>query len=286
MQANHYYADGYYHQHYANNSQQPANYQQPPPATYHYQQHSQQQFNDYVTINPQQPGNYSQHGGYPKTHSQQNYSQQHAGYPKTHPQYNYSHQNNDTKINPQQNGDFPKVPQSVHPVNGNDPTLFAKNKCIVITVFKLFTLLTTLSVLQLYYNATFVTHDLPRKLFIIIVGCEVLPRIIQTYQVYKFTDKKLTINDAIGTLLCQINYYYWMGKERATLKRAQVNQIELLSDLISVIKLFVLAYILYLQTQKLDQQGSDMGKKVVNDMSSAIEREFGDLYLKNNTCKN
>ncbi|CAG8834934.1 2691_t:CDS:2, partial [Racocetra persica] len=205
----------------------------------------------------------------------------------------------DHKAQPQPQGGFPRAPQPAH-VNANVnqppmesssfsererrererkahekairkqfpyriPTPFKRKKCIAITVFKFLTLVTTLSVLELYVTATYVTHDLPRKLFFIIVACEFLPRIIQTYQVYIYTKKKLTLNDAIGTLLCQINYYYWMGKQRGDLTKSEINKIEFSSDLISLTKLFVLAYIYSLQSDKL-QQSSGTGKKVASDM--------------------
>ncbi|CAG8815644.1 18884_t:CDS:2, partial [Racocetra persica] len=179
--------------------------------------------------------------------------------------------NGDYKAHSQQQDSFPEVPQPAHlninvnqqSIESSPPTFNEKESkeyekairkqfpyrnpsplirkiCIVVTVFQFFTLLTTISVLELYSNATFTAHVLPRNLFYIIVACECLPRIIQTYQLYIYTKKQLTRKEVIGTLLCQIAYYYWK------------------------------VYIYNLQSEKL-QHSSSTGKMVAKDLNNAIK---------------
>ncbi|CAG8731765.1 14040_t:CDS:2, partial [Gigaspora rosea] len=264
-----------------------AGHYQPQQST-NYPTYNQQQFTNYPTGHKQQFANY------PTGHPQQQFVNYSTGHPHQFTNYPTNHKQKDTNYptNPppahiNQTSAPPSPEKSAEELEKEKkeqkelkrkekkafpyrfPSVCSRRLCIILTVCNLLSLLSTGAVFRLYYTATFTNRELSRKLFIIILGCELLPRFIQAYLIYRFTKEKLgfDLNDTIGILLCQINYYYWMGKGRADLKRSQIHIIEFTIDAIGLVKLVVLLYILGLQSQKTQ---SDMNKKVVNDMSNTI----------------
>lgn len=207
-----------------------------------------------------------------------------------------------------------------------NPTRWTTRINIMKTIYGFFSLFLTLATFHFYYIAvsvpslipaltlmvkrhfltftlvlflplkTFREGEVSKKLFIIILACELVPRIIQVILLHKFTspDDGFHYQDGFGVFLCKFliyclqesftycyshdfiffnvggsSYYFWRGKDREKLTRKHVDKLRYTMDGLQVIKFILIIYVLVVQEDQPRSADDEANNKVLDKLSSA-----------------
>jgi len=151
------------------------------------------------------------------------------------------------------------------------PSLWTVRINLLKTVFSFTSLWLTLATFHFYYIATFRERDIDKKLFIIILGCELVPRIAQVYLLHKYTKENsgFGFQDGLGVFLCGSTYYFWRGRDRANLTRQNVNKLGYIMDGLQVAKFIFICYVLGTQLDQPRSEDDPTNDQVIDKLTTA-----------------